>query len=267
MSEADNQKADETAVKETSISESPANEAVVKKTKPAAAGKKTSAKAKPAVKSAAEDATDDSPLGVVMARNHFYRDGYRLWLSVAIIEAFAILCLVISMIVLISVHQPENRYFATTEDGRLVPMVPLNQANLSKPALMSWAAQSATEVMTFNFADYRRRLQEASRHFTREGWRSFTQALQSADIIKAVNENRQVVTAAPRQAPVLISEGVIAGQYQWVVEIPMMFTYQFGQSKRSDSMIVRLTIVRVPKLESPNGVGIQQWIAYRGTNG
>ena len=214
-----------------------------------------------------ENEAENTPLGVVMARNNFYRDGYRLWLSVAIVEAFALLCLCLGMIVLITVHQPENRYFATTEDGRLIPMVSLNQPNLSKPALMSWAAQSATEVMTFNFADYRRRLQEASRHFTREGWRSFTQALQSADIITAVNENRQVVTAAPRQAPVLVSEGVIGGRYQWVVEIPMMFTYQFGSSKRSDSMTVRLTIVRVPKLESPNGVGIQQWITYRGTGG
>lgn len=214
-----------------------------------------------------DEKAEYTQLGVVMARNNFYRDGYRLWLSVAIVEAFALLCMGLAMIVLISVHQPENRYFATTEDGRLVPMVPLNQPNLSKPALMSWAAQSATEVMTFNFADYRRRLQEASRHFTREGWRSFTQALQGADIITAVNENRQVVTAAPRQAPVLISEGLIGGRYQWVIEIPMMFTYQFGQSKRSDSMTVRLTIVRVPKLESPNGVGIQQWIAYRGTSG
>lgn len=234
--------------------------------KPEKAGKKVGGQ-KPLEPKTAPVAEESSQLGVVMARNDFYRDGYRLWLSVAIVEAFALLCLCIAMIVLITVHQPENRYFATTEDGRLIPMVSLNQPNLSKPALMSWAAQAATEVMTFNFADYRRRLQEASRHFTREGWRSFTQALQSADIITAVNENRQVVTAAPRQAPVLISEGVIGGRYQWVVEIPMMFTYQFGSSKRSDSMTVRLTIVRVPKLESPNGVGIQQWITYRGTGG
>ena len=225
--------------------------------------KKQSANSKPAGKTKTDDGASD-PLGVVVTRNSFYRDGYRLWITVAALEGFALLCMGIAMIVLISVHQPENKYFATTEDGRVVPMVPLGQPNLSKPALMSWAAQSATEVMTFNFADYRRRLQEASRHFTREGWKSFTQALQSADIIKAVNENRQVVSAAPRQAPVLLSEGVIAGRYQWVIEIPMMFTYQFGQSKRSESMNVRLTIVRVPKLESPNGVGIQQWIAYRG---
>ncbi len=79
---------------------------------------------------------DTSPLGVIVARNAFYRDGYRLWLTVAALEGFALLCMAIAMIVLIAIHQPENKYFATTEDGRVVPMVPLNQPNLSKPALM-----------------------------------------------------------------------------------------------------------------------------------
>ena len=44
----------------------------------------------------------------------------------------------------------------------------------------------------------------------------------------------------------------------------MMVTYQFGQQQRNVSMNVRLLIVRVPKLESPNGVGIEQWIAFSG---
>ena len=100
----------------------------------------------------------------------------------------------------IHVHQPENRYFATTEDGRLIPMISLNQPNLSNPALMSWVAQAATEVMTFGFNDYRRRLQESSRFFTRKGWESFTQALQEARIIESIQANTQVITAAPRAA-------------------------------------------------------------------
>src|SRR5690606_1654636 len=118
------------------------------------------------------------------------------------------------MFYIVKVHQPENRYFATTEDGRLIPMVSLTQPNLSTPALMSWVAQSATEVMTFGFNDYRRRLQEASRHFTRRGWESFTVALQKGRIIESIEANSQVVTAAPRGAPILQSEAIIGGQYQ-----------------------------------------------------
>lgn len=200
-------------------------------------------------------------LGSVVIRNEFYRDGYRSLLRIAVIEAMIIIGLVVVMFYVIHIHQPENRYFATTEDGRLVPMVALNEPNLSTPALMSWSAQAATEVMTFGFHDYRRRLQEASRNFTRVGWASFTTALEKSRIIEMVEHNQQVVTAAPASAPVLISEGLVKGRYQWQVDLPIVVSYQAGSATRADNLLLTLLIVRVPKLESPNGVGIEQWIA------
>ena len=106
-------------------------------------------------------------LGAVVVRNEFYRDGYRSLLRLAFIQSLVILGLLGANFFVIHIHQPENRYFATTEDGRLIPMLALNQPNLSAPALMSWVAQASTEVMTFGFNDYRRRLQESSRNFTR----------------------------------------------------------------------------------------------------
>ncbi len=200
-------------------------------------------------------------LGTVIIRNEFYRDGYRAMQKISILLSFIILGLIAAMFFVIHVHQPENRYFATTEDGRLVPMVALNEPNLSTPALMSWVAQASTEVMTFGFHDYRRRLQEASRNFTKTGWGSFTAALEKSRIIEMVDANQQVVTAAPRSAPILVSEGLAGGRYQWIVEMPLTVTYQAGNKTRTDNFLVRLVVVRVPKLESPNGVGIEQWIA------
>lgn len=200
-------------------------------------------------------------VGSVIVRNEFYRDGYRTLLRIAVIEAMIILAMVGAMYFIIQSRQPENRYFATTEDGRLVPMIPLSEPNLSVPALMSWSAQAATEVMTFGFNDYKRRLQQASRNFTRLGWVSFTSALEKSRIIEMVEANGQVVSAAPASAPILISEGVVNGRYQWQVQVPLVVTYQAGSSVRDDKMLVTLLLVRVPKLESPNGVGIEQWIA------
>ncbi len=200
-------------------------------------------------------------LGTVVVRNQYYRDGYRALLRLVLLEGAIIFGLVLALFFVIHTNRPENRYFATTEDGRLVPMISLDQPNLSTPALMSWVAQSSTEVMTFGFNDYRRRLQEASRNFTRRGWESFTQALQRSRIIEMVETNQQVLTAAPRGAPVLQSEGLVNGRYQWTVQLPMTVTYQSGSMTRTDNLLVTLVVVRVPRLESPNGVGIEQWIA------
>ncbi len=202
-----------------------------------------------------------SGLGAVVVRNEFYRDGYRSLLKMTLIQSVVILSLVGVMYYIVKVNQPENFYFATTEDGRLIPMVPLSQPNLSTPALMSWVAQATTEVMTFGFNDYRRRLQESSRNFTKRGWESFTQALQRSRIIEMVEANQQIITAAPKGAPILQSEGVVAGRYQWVVEIPLVLTYRSGARSNNTGLLVTVIIVRVPRLESANGVGIEQWIA------
>lgn len=231
-----------------------------KKAKPRAPARGQPKKAK---QIKAEEA-DVGSVGKVVLRNEYYRDGYRLALRVAVVQSFIIVALVAAMFYVVHVHQPENRYFATTEDGRLVPMVSLAQPNLSSPALMSWVAQSATEVMTFGFNDYRRRLQESSRNFTPKGWESFTKALQAARLIESIQENSQVITAAPRGAPILESEGIVGGRYQWVVQIPMVLTYQSGSKTRTGNWMVTLVVVRVPRLESPNGVGIAQWIAAPG---
>ena len=179
-----------------------------------------------------------SGLGTVVIRNEFYRDGYRSLLKMTLVQSIVILGLVGAMYYTIKVNQPQNFYFATTEDGRLVPMVPLSEPNLSTPALMSWVAQATTEVMTFGFNDYRRRLQESSRNFTKRGWESFTQALQRSRIIEMVEVNQQLITAAPKGAPVLQSEGLVAGRYQWVVEIPLILTYRSGAKTSNTGLLV-----------------------------
>ena len=200
-------------------------------------------------------------MGTVVIRNEFYRDGYRSLLKMTLIQSIVILGLVGAMYYTIKVNQPQNFYFATTEDGRLVPMVPLGEPNLSTPALMSWVAQATTEVMTFGFNDYRRRLQESSRNFTKRGWESFTQALQRSRIIEMVEVHQQLITAAPKGAPILQSEGLVAGRYQWVVQIPLVLTYRSGTKTSNTGLLVTVIVVRVPRLESSNGVGIEQWIA------
>jgi intracellular multiplication protein IcmL len=201
------------------------------------------------------------PLMTVVVRNEFYRDGFRNMLRIAIAESIIIVALILTFIVYINASKPQDHYFATTADGRIMQLVPLNLPNMGTSALMSWAAQSATEVMTFGFHDYQRRMQQSSRHFTRHGWENFTNALQKSRIIESIESNHQVVTAQPGGAPILVQEGVFNGKYRWVVDLPLTVTYLAGAANRTDNLMIRLVIDRVPSLENPNGVGIEQWIA------
>lgn len=227
-------------------------------------GRTTPSSAKPAA--AAEPAADSQampagPLVAVVTRNEFYRDGFRNMIRIVILQTVIIVGLILSLIVYMTTAKPADRYFATTADGRLMQLVPLDRANMNTSALMSWATQAVTETMTFGYHDYQRRLQQSSRYFTRRGWESFAGALQRAKIIDSIIANQQVVTAEPRSAPILENQGVLNGKYRWLLSLPLRVTYRAGTQQRVDNLNVKLLIERVPSLENPSGVGIEQWIA------
>ncbi len=216
------------------------------------------------VKGGSKDEQEDvstRPFGAVVTRNDFYKDGYRRLTKIAVTLAFANIALIAAIIVQISMTQPQDRFFATTADGRLIRMVPLNQPDLKDSALISWTSKAAADVMTFGFHDYQQRLQEASSYFTRRGWQSFSEALEKARILETVEKNQQIVTAAPQRAPIILQQGVKNGVYQWVVELPLIVTYQAGSTTQNTNLKVRMIIVRVSTLDNPYGVGIQQWIS------
>lgn len=203
------------------------------------------------------------PLVSVVTRNEFYRDGFRNLIKIVILEGIIIIGLILTLIVHINNAVAYDRYFATTADGRIMQLSPLNERFLTDSALVSWVAQAATEVMTFGFHDYQRRLQAASRHFTKTGWESFSSAMEKARIIEAVTEQRQVVVASPRSAPVIRQHGVAGGKYRWVLEMPLQVEYRAASQARTDNLVLRIVVERVSALENPSGVGIQQWLAVQ----
>lgn len=157
--------------------------------------------------------------------------------------------------------QCENKYFATSEDGRLIPMTPLGEKGVNNAALTNWASLAVSDVMTFGFHDYRSRFQENSKYFSSKGWESFSTALERARIIEMIEVNQQVVTAAAQGVPVIVSEGVKDGVYEWNVQVPTVITYQSGSRTRSDRLLVTLVIKRSSAIENKEGLAIEQWIA------
>lgn len=201
------------------------------------------------------------PLETVLTRNQFYRDGYRFWMKVSFIEAVSILALIIALAITIAVNRPVDRFFATTSDGRLIRMIALSEPNMNDAAIVSWTARAASDVMTFGFHDYQKRLQENASYFTRRGWQTFSEAIETSRIMEGVQKSQQVVTASVQKAPVISQQGLVNGIYRWVVELPLVVTYQSGTATQSDVLQVQLVVVRVSTLDSPAGVGIQQWVA------
>lgn len=201
----------------------------------------------------------DDVIEVVRSRNDFYRDNYRKVVIALLFCVFIIVTLVASIVYIIT-NPPEPRYFATTNDGRIMPLIPLEQPNLSDAALLQWANTAAISVYNYNFTDYRQRLQEASEYFTPDGWRAFLDALRASNNLNAVTEKKLVVTAVATKAPTVLERGILMGRYTWKVQLEMLVSYESPNQTVQQNLIVTMLIVRVPTLSSARGIGIAQFI-------
>lgn len=207
----------------------------------------------------------DDAIETVMLRNSFYRDNYRRVVTALLAMIVINFCL-LGLLAWVKTHPPQPQYFATTNDGTILPLTPLDQPNLPKAAILTWATAAATAAYNYNYVDYRKQLQEAADYFTPEGWQQFLSQLSSSNNLNAVRTRRLVVSAVPTAAPVILTEGVINGRYRWRIELPILVTYQGAGYTTRQALSVVMDIIRVPTLNNPRGIGVAQFVAVQGSS-
>lgn len=214
----------------------------------------------------AESADDNDRLAQVVMRNAFYRDGYTTLRRIAFAEALAIILLFAALIISVFFVKPDQQYFATSEDGRIIPLVPVNQP-LPEADVLAWVMESATETMTFGFHDFDYRLNESMRHFTVQGRQSFYNALSQSGRLDAMQARNQVIKASLDGVIQIPDRGIDrqSGRYIWRIEAGLSLditSFEGGRrNSRLETLLLELIVVRVSTLESPSGLRIQQWVA------
>lgn len=201
----------------------------------------------------------DDTLAVVGLRNNFYKDSQRK-IIVALMVSVAVNFILGFLVIYMITHPPEPRYFATSINGRITPLYPLDQPNQSDSAVLQWANQAAIAAFTYNFVNYREELQASSGFFTAEGWEQFLTALDQSNNLDAVKTKKLIVSAVATRAPVILQKGILNGRYSWRVQMPILVTYQSASSFTQNNYVVTMLITRVSTLNSPRGIGISQFI-------
>jgi intracellular multiplication protein IcmL len=200
-------------------------------------------------------------VATVLNRNAFYRDGYRLLLKVSIIQGVILVLLVGALAVLLVSMETRYVYFATTADGRIIPIVPLGERYRTDAEVITWSATTAQNVMSFNYSDYRQRLQDSAANFTPSGWETFTKALKDARILDAMEARKLMIKMDIEGAPEITNSFLRDGVYTWYLQMPVTIRYEGGTAPPSPmSVNLILQIVRVSTLQNATGLSIEQWI-------
>ncbi|MGQ3892559.1 type IVB secretion system apparatus protein IcmL/DotI [Legionella sp. CNM-4043-24] len=208
----------------------------------------------------AEDA-----LAAVMLRNRFYRDGQRKLIA-ALLTSLAVNAIMATMLFYDITHPPTPKYFATSINGRITPLFPLNEPNQSDSAVLQWANQAAIAAFTYNFVNYRSELQASSGFFTADGWTQFLTALQQSNNLDAVKAKKLIVSAVATRAPIILQKGILNGQYSWRIQMPLLVTYQSASEFSQQNNVVTMLVTRVSTLNTPRGIGISQFVVGPATS-
>lgn len=164
-------------------------------------------------------------------------------------------------------HPVQREYFQTTVNGRISPLVALDEPNQSDPAILQWAAQAAIATHTYNFVQYEAQLDQTAKFFTDHGWNDFVGALIATNSIDSVVAKQLIVSAVATAKPVILAKDVISGSYYWRIQIPILVTYQSPSDSSQERVVVTLLIKRISTLKSPKGIGIDQFIVSPITGG
>lgn len=209
----------------------------------------------------AEDA-----LTAVTLRNNFYRDGQRKTM-LALLVSMIVNFIMASLLVYLLTNPPPPKYFATSINGRITPLFPLNEPNQSDSAVLQWANQAAIASFTYNFVNFRDELQASSGFFTAEGWTQFLNALQQSNNLDAVKAKKLIVSAVATRAPIILQKGLLNGVYSWRIQMPILVTYQSASEFSQQNNVVTMLITRVSPLNSPRGIGISQFVVGPASGG
>ena len=202
-------------------------------------------------------------VATVLNRNAFYRDGYRLLLRICLVQGVLIAILVVSIVSLLFTVQTQQVYFATSSDGRIINIVPTNEPYRSQAEVVAWTASVVKNVMRFDYKDYRERLQQASNNFTTTGWDSFSKAIKQSNILDAIEARKLVVSLELSAAPEIKNAFVKNGVYTWYLQIPVTIKFDGNEPPQPIPTMLILQVVRVSTLQNPEGISIEQWVAYK----
>ena len=165
----------------------------------------------------------------------------------------------------LATSRPEPRYFATTTEGQLLPLVPLDKPHQSAAEVTNFAVKAVTTSLTYDFANYRADFNRALQYFTKPaGWNEFVDAVQKSQMLELVQAKRLNTTAVANNA-VIVREGINArGVYEWVVQMPVRVTYQSASETTGQNFLLTVNIERLQTYESPYAMAISRFIAAPG---
>lgn len=157
----------------------------------------------------------------------------------------------------------QYKYFATTEDGKIFNLTPMNQPLLSDTSVKAIANNAVQDVFAFNYLNYNHILSVSQKYFAPGAMKGFSEQMnQKGGIIDNVTQNKFIVTPIVSGAITLLKKGIIpgTGKYGWRLVVPLTLDFQSETEAYKSNYDCYINMIRVSQDNTPRGVAIQSII-------
>lgn len=146
---------------------------------------------------------------------------------------------------------------ATTESGRIIPIVPLDQPYTSDARVVSFADECIRAALSHDFVNFRASMQAASECFTTGGSDSFYKAMDP--LLADLQQRRMVMSVTPTRPPVIVKPFMRAGVRSWQLQSVVTINREGTKERITPATyIVSMVVERVPLEESVRGISVAQ---------
>lgn len=201
------------------------------------------------------------PLETIMLRNEFYRDKFRMLATALPLLVVALVVSIALNVVLVN-RKPTHHYFTIDQVGRVIPIKALSEPYVTEAMLLNWVTEKVAKAYQMDPQNYRDQVGELEPFFTTDGYQQYIESLKSSGTIDLLTKNLLVSSAVPLKTPVIVERNVTpAGVYYWRVQVPMLVDYRSSTRSAQKRRLIDVVVVRRQTLESPQGIGISQFVA------
>lgn len=193
----------------------------------------------------------------ITLRNEFYKDNFRRILWLLLLSLIINVVLVIGFI-FYSAKPNEKFFFATTDDGQLIPLYPTSIPVVTNSTVINWVSNNVPNIYALDFVHYRSELNTSQQYFTSAGWSQFQQAFQGQ--LQDILNGKLITTASVADVPVVTGTGIFNGVYKWQVQVPLIISLQQGATVTTQNVLLTLVVDRVNNVSNHQILGISQII-------
>ncbi len=163
------------------------------------------------------------------------------------------------LLIAYQIYKPKPQFYAKSYTGDITALSPHYQPNVSPKALLNWASLAATAAYTLDYVGYETALANLAPCFTKAGYKNFITAITDANIINDLTYKKLMISAVPIGTPTIINEGLVFGEYTWIIQLPIAIKYQTASEESTQFKAVSLTVSRVSPDIAPRGIGIKSF--------